>query len=158
MSSCGQREVLVDNSWILIGGTFKGKLIEFKSTDRAFFTDKNGRVIRSLHFSEDETILLPGINSSDISARWTSKGNEICFSIDSMKYSMGSFDPGIFLPGDSKAYNSSTDELKEFEEAMRIYAQVFEYRISRDTLSLFSKDVKLWAVRDRRIDDMFKDL
>src|SRR6185295_11468627 len=86
LSSCGQRDVLVDNNWILIGGTFQGQKIEFKSTDRIFFTDKNGQIIGSLNFTKDERIILPGINSSNISARWTIEKGKLCFSIDSVKY------------------------------------------------------------------------
>src|SRR5688500_11734068 len=123
VSSCGQRDVLVDNNWILVGGTFQGKGIEFKSTDRIFFTDQNGHVIRSLNFSKDETIILPGINSSNIRAKWTSEGNEIRFSIDSMRYPFRTFDPNIFEKTDSTGNLETINGLKEFEEPMRVYGQ-----------------------------------
>jgi hypothetical protein len=157
MSACGQREVLVDNNWILIGGTFKGKTIEFETTDPIVFTDQDGQVIKWLNFDEDQTIILPGINSRNISARWAAEGNEIRFSIDSMRYSIRTFDPNIFSSADSIEYDGTTAELKELEEAMQIYGQVFKYNISRDTLWLLSQDVALKAVRDRRIDDLFKN-
>jgi hypothetical protein len=157
VSACGQREVLVDNSWILIGGTFQGKRIEFKSTDRIFFSDQNGQIIRSLNFNRDETIILPGINSSNLQATWITDGDLIRFSIDSMSYPFSTFDPNIFARSDSVQNEEIINRLKEFDEPLKVYGQVFTYTISRDTLRLFSTDVKLWAVRDRRIDDMFKN-
>jgi hypothetical protein len=156
--ACGQRDVLVENSWILIGGTFKDKEIEFKSTERIFFTDQNGQIIRSLNFGKDQTIILPGINSSNIQAKWTMEGRSIRFFIDSMRYPFSSFDPRIFENADSTRRNETVNKLDEFEKAMEVYGQVFSYGVSRDTLRLFSTEVKLWAVRDRRIDDLVKNL
>ena len=137
LTACGQREVLIRNSWVLIGGTNQGKPIEFSSNDRVrmFTTDSQNRP--SLFFNEDETIILPGINSHDISARWTTDGNEISFALDSNRNFYG---------------------VEESEEAMRIYGQTFEYNVSLDTLRLFSKDVKIWAVRDKTFDNLFKNL
>jgi hypothetical protein len=159
VSACGRGEVLlVDNNWILIGGMFEGRKIDFKSTDRIFLTDQNGEVIHSFNFSEDQTIILPGINSNNISARWTIEENKIHFSIDSMRYPFSTFDPSIFKTGDTTENKTIINGLEAFKEPMRVYGQAFEYNISRDTLRLFSKDVKLWAVRDRRIDDLLKNL
>src|SRR5688572_9676837 len=84
VTACGQRDVLVDNRWILIGGTIKNYKIEFNTIDQINFTDQNGKIIRSLNFGKDQTIILPGINSSSIQAKWTLEGDLIRFSIDSM--------------------------------------------------------------------------
>jgi hypothetical protein len=157
-SACGQRDVLIESNWILIGGTYENKRIEFKNTDRILFIDQNGQVIRSLDFGKDRTIILPGINSSNIQARWTMDGDLIRFSIDSMRYPFSKFDPSILVHTDSIPNNETVNGLKEFEEPMKVYGQVFSYNISRDTLRLLARDVKLWAVRDRRIDDQLKNL
>lgn len=132
LSTCGQRDVLVDNGWILIGGIYHRNQIEFRSTNQIILSDKYGHPILHLNFSEDETIILPGINSPNLRARWTTDGNKISFIITS-------------------------SESKEFEEAIRVYGQPFQYYISRDTLRLYSEDAMLLAVRDRTIENLFKN-
>jgi hypothetical protein len=155
--SCGQREELIDNNWILIGGTLQGQEIEFKSTDRIVFTDQDGQIIRSLNFNKDKTIILPGINSGNIAARWAIEDDRIYFSVDSMRYPLSTFDPGIVETTDSARREKTVNRPKEFQNPMRVYGQAFEYNISGDTLTLSSKDVQLWAVRDHRIDDLLKN-
>jgi len=132
LSTCGQKDVLMDNGWILIGGIYQGKQIEFKSTNQAFLSGTNGEPNRNLYFSEDETIILPGINSHNLRARWTTDGDKISFIITS-------------------------SESKESEEAIQVYGQPFQYLISRDTLRLYSKDAILLAVRDRTIENLFRN-
>jgi hypothetical protein len=158
VSACGQRDVLIENNWILIGGTFKDKGIEFKSTGPVFLTEQNGQIIRSLNFDEDQTIILPGINSGDIRAKWAMERDSIRFFIDSTHYTFDTFDPAIFEKTDSTQKKKTVNEPNEFEEPMKVYGRVFSYSISRDTLRLFSKDVNLWAVRDRRVDELLKHL
>ena len=115
------------------------------------YTDENGQTIRSLNFGKDQTIILPGINSSNIQARWAMDGDLIRFSIDSMRYPFSTFDPSILVHTDSIPNKEIVNGLREFEEPMKMYGQIFAYNISRDTLRLLSRNVKLWAVRDRRI-------
>src|SRR5690349_10885309 len=86
--SCGQKRELVKNTWIVIDGTFMGRPIEFHSTDLLKFTDRTGSEIKNLNFSKDQTIVLPGINSPNISARWVIEDDKVRFSVDSIRYSI----------------------------------------------------------------------
>jgi hypothetical protein len=152
--ACDRRTSLIDNSWILVAGTMDGKPIAFESTERLFLINQNGEIIRQLDFYEDQTISLPGIHSNNISAIWTLEEEKIRFSIDSSSYLM--FAPSSIKSGDSSASSYLRNRLLELEKPMQIYGQDFEFRISHDTLQLFSSTVKLWAVKDRTIEKMMK--
>jgi hypothetical protein len=156
VSACGQRDVLTENTWILIGGTFHGKQIDFHTTDDIVLTSVGNEPL--LQFGKDENIILPGINSANISARWTITDGKIHFSIDSTRYSYLHRTVDLRILEDSTHHAEPVDMFSEFRMPMKIYGQALEYHISLDTLTLSSKDVKLWAVRDRQTDELFKHL
>jgi hypothetical protein len=81
--NCDNRKELTKHTWIIVGGTYQKNPIQFHSTDVLKFVDHDGQEILYLNFSEDGTTTLPGINSPDISAKWTIVESKIHFSIDS---------------------------------------------------------------------------
>lgn len=62
ISSCGQRDVLVENQWIIIDGTYKNGVINFQSTQAVLLADSEGHEIKSLDF-----LMLVQISSKFIS-------------------------------------------------------------------------------------------
>lgn len=63
LCNCGQRNELIKNQWTVFDGTYKGQAIQFRSTDLVVIADQSGNEIQYLNFLENETIILPGINS-----------------------------------------------------------------------------------------------
>lgn len=172
LSTCGQRRELIKNNWLVVDGTYMGQPIEFHSTDLIKFSDRYGNEIKNLNFSKDGTIGLPGINSPNISAKWTIEDGQIRFSVDLTRYSIyNTIDSDLsFLDASDsiarKQENKGETEEKiinplmtnEFKRAMEIYEQSFDYYISRDTLMLEGQKGRIRAVRDRTVDDLFRNL
>lgn len=170
LSTCGQKDELIKNNWLVVDGTYMGQPIEFHSTDSIKFFDNYGNEIKSLNFSKNGTIDLPGINSPNISAKWTIREGKITFSVDSVRYAIyNRIDISFLDTTDSVPFKQeSKDELKqrivnpqttiEFKKAMEIYGQSFDYYISRDTLVLLGQRGRIQAIRDRTIDDLFRNL
>lgn len=172
LSTCGQRRVLLENNWHVVDGTYMGQPIEFHNTDLIKLYDQYGNEIRSLNFSKNGTIELPGINSPNISARWTIDDGQIRFSVDSMRYAiyntielnLSFLDASDSIPSKQESKEETEDNVinplrtKEFKKAMEIYEQSFEYSISRDTLILEGQKGRIRAVRDRTVENLFRNL
>ena len=170
LSTCGQKSELIKNSWLVVDGTYMGQPIEFHSTDLLKFSDRYGNEIKSLNFSKDGTVGLPGINSPNISARWIVTDGQIIFSVDSARYSiyntigtdLSFLDTSDSIPSREESEPKQTIinplTTKEFKKAMEIYGQRFNYYISRDTLMLVGQKGEIRAVRNRTVDDLFRNL
>jgi hypothetical protein len=117
IGSCGQRDVLVENRWIIIGGTYKNEPINFHSTEVIAFVDDEGVEKKNVTFYEDGTIIVPGINSPRIQATWAITNGEIHFEIDSSKYYLSNkveTDFSVLASSDSV----SRDELSTYIKSM----------------------------------------
>ena len=170
LCACGQRSELINNTWVLIDGTMNGQPIKFKSTDIVIFSNRDGKEIQCLNFSKDETIILPGINSPKISAKWKIIDDKIYLSVDSSEYYIYNTNTSdLSFLDTSESYKVAEEDnvqpkalnpllTKEFIDAVKVYEQPFDYYISLDTLRLASKDVIIRATRERKIDDLFKKL
>ncbi len=172
LSTCGQKNELMKNSWLVVDGTYMGQPIEFRNTDLLKFSDRNGNEIKSLNFSKDGTIGLPGINSPNISAKWVIEDGQVRFSADSTRYSiyntidsdLSFLDTSDSIPYKEESESKQKQEIinplttNEFKKAMEIYGQPFNYYISRDTLMLEGQNGIIRAVRDRTVDDLFRNL
>ena len=170
LSTCGQKSELIKNSWVIVDGNYMGQPIEFHITDLLKFSDRNGSEIKSFNFSKDGTVGLPGINSPNISAKWTVADGQIIFSVDSTRYSIyNTIDSDLsFLDTSDSIQSKKKSEpkqkiinplaTKELKKAMEIYGQRFNFYISRDTLMLVGQKGEIRAVRDRTVDDLFRNL
>lgn len=170
--SCNyRRDALQNGSWIIEEGYYNGKRIEFKSTNLLQLANVNGDILISLKFFEDGTITLPGINSSDIRAKWDLIDGKLTLRIDSAEYSsiydkdLVWKDLNLYMNSDSSNSSGTKEERRidplrtsNFEQAMKIYENPFELNFEGDNLILESNSSKIVAVKDRSIDKMFEGL
>lgn len=176
LSCSNKKEKLVGHTWVIIEGNYGSQKIAFIDNSQIIISEKYNDMYNSnpkLFFEANGKIRLPGINSSEIRAKWTLNNNSIKLELDTLKYNyihrekdsseiynkdfFGN-DLGMTLEeafAKSLAFtNNNPIKTNEFQEPMKIYGNVFQFEIKNDILFLKSEQIKIVAQKDKSVENM----
>jgi len=144
----------------MIDGQHKGVKIKFHNTDPIRLVNPQG--LESFSFRKDGTIILPGINTGNLEASWSSEGDKITFQLwDKPHRKWHAAKDSLITNSLSATMDSLSNKLAidpDFEYAREVYERTFTYVIMRDTLVLWSDRTALRAVGDHTIDNLLKPI
>lgn len=162
LASCGQKDVLEDNRWVVVRASLNKQPMEVYATGMSLANRDNQQ---TFGFSEDGEILLPGLGTLPVRARWKIVDDKIHFTIDSGRYYLyasGQADLSR-LSTDAAQATDTTKQIKsmiaaEAATAMEFFREPFYYKVTYDTLVMRSTQATLVAVRDKSLDELFNKL
>ncbi len=179
LSCSNKKEKLVGHTWAITEGIYKDQKIEFIDNSSIVILEKYNDLHNSnpkLYFSENGKIILPGINSKDIYAKWTLVNDLIKIELDTLKYNYihkkrdsSEISNKDFFGNDLgmtkeeaiaksvKFTNMNPITTNEFRVQMNIYGNEFQYEIDNDVLILKSKTVKIIARRDKTAENIVNE-
>lgn len=166
-TSCNREKELIENRWIILDGTYKSGPITFGNGER--YTDTHELVPSSLIFFENHRANLPGIGCKNIYANWEIIQGKITFTIDSSRYEFDrmaehatelkaalSDSTQTLIERDPKIF-TKPKHLAGFSNAMKIYGELFDFKIVNDTLILKSPNVIIRAERVRTLVELLEE-